>query len=258
MLLVANSCLAQLLLSCDILAITVMGLRNDLAQIYYQDPTCIFRGYLAYAATGIFNYSFLLQGIYRYAIAVYPTHLLWRTVKIQILPICITWIFGFIYPLAFMFTGDITYNYDNQICQIPLRLSFSLIFVICNAYLIPVWVIQLIYFKLVRYVKEMSGRVTTTGNSLSRIKRELKMVRRIVFIVTILVILGLPYTVFIFMSFFTDPPKYHFKIAGLFINSAVLLVMIALFLFTDPLKSSVFKRINLRPETVLPVVVWHR
>jgi hypothetical protein len=157
-----------------------------------------------------------------------------------------------------MFTGDITYNYDNQICQIPLRLSFSLIFVICNAYLIPVWVIQLIYFKLVRYVKEMSGRVTTTGNSLSRIERELKMVRRIVIIVTILVILGLPYTVFIFMSFFTDPPKYHFQIAGLFINSAVLLVMIALFIFTDPLKSSVFKRINRRPETILPVVVWHR
>jgi hypothetical protein len=258
MLLVANSCLAQLLLSCDILAITVLGLQKDLAQIYYQDPTCIFRGYLSYAATGIFNYSFLLQGIYRYVIAVYPTRLFSQTVKIQILFICITWIFGFLYPLAFMFTGDITYNYDNQICQIPLRLSFSLIFVICNAYLIPVWMIQLIYFKLVRYVKEVSRHVTTTGISLSRIERELKMVRRIIIIVTILVILGLPYTVFIFMSFFTDPPKYHYQIAGLFINSAVLFVMMALFLFTDPLKSAVFKRINLRSETVVPVVVWHR
>ena len=110
--------------------------------------------------------------------------------------------------------------------------------------------IQLIYSILVRYVKEMSKRVTT-GNR-SRMRKEIKMARRIVIIITILVILGLPYTSFIFMSFFTDPPKYHFRIAGLFISSSMLFVMIALFEFTDPLKLAVLKKIHLQSEVVIP------
>ena len=133
------------------------------------------------------------------------------------------------------------------------QLSFSLIFTISNGYVIPVSVIQLIYLKLVRYVKAMSKRVTT-GNSLSRVQRELKLVFRIVIIITTLVTLYLPYTVFILMSIFTDPPKYHSRIASAFIDSSLAFVMIALFQLTDPLKASVLRRLNLRSNTVLPTI----
>jgi hypothetical protein len=251
MMLVANSCLAQIIFAGDILAMIIVTLQNDLQQRHYQDSLCVFRGYLSYVLSAVTNYSFLLQAIYRYVIVIYPSRLVWQSVRIQVIYICMTWIFGFIYPLAFMFTGNIIYNFDNQICQIPLRPSFSLVFMICNAYVIPVLVIQFIYLKLVRYVKEMSKRVAT-GNSLSRGQRELKMVRRIVIIVTILTTLCLPYTVFICMSFFTDPPIYHFRIASAFINSSLLLIMIALFQFTDPLRASILKRIHLRPAVIVP------
>ncbi len=48
--------------------------------------------------------------------------------------------------------------------------------------MIPISLIILIYFKLVRYVREMSKNITT-ANSLARAQRELKMVRRIVILV---------------------------------------------------------------------------
>ncbi|CAF1248223.1 unnamed protein product [Rotaria sordida] len=64
------------------------------------------------------------------------------------------------------------------------------------------------------------------------------MVRNIVTISTILVILGLPYAIFILMSFFTTIPKYHFRIAFIFIDISTTATMIALFKTTDPIKAA--------------------
>ncbi len=257
MMLIGNSCLGLVMFSGDVLIMTVITLKNDFKQIDHQGSSCIVLGYLGYVFCTIMNHSFLLQAIYRYVSVVYPTRLFWQSMKFQVLLVCITWIYSFIYPLVFIFTDAIAYNFDNQLCQIPLRISFALVFMILNIYLIPVSVIQLIYLKLVRYVKIMSQRVTT-GNNLSRIQREIKMVRRIVIVVTILVVLCFPYTLFVFMSFFNDIPKYHFRIASAFIDTSLVLVLIALFQFTEPLKLSVLKKLHLRVVTVVPGTIWHR
>ncbi|CAF4069751.1 unnamed protein product [Adineta steineri] len=254
MMLVANSSLTQILFATVLLMMTIFSLENDIKQRYYYDLFCIIRGYLSYASCTAMNYSFLLQAIYRYIIVFYPINLFWQSKRIQMLLVVVTWMFSYIYPFAFIFTGDITYNSSNQLCQIPLHLSFSLLFVIFNGYLGPVVAIQIIYLKLVRYVKEISKQAITTRNNLPRIRRELKMVRRIVTITAILVILGLPYTSFLFMSFFTEPPTYYYRISSIFTNPSLIFIMIALFQFTDPLKSFVLRKINFRRETVVPTI----
>ncbi|CAF2718104.1 unnamed protein product [Rotaria sp. Silwood2] len=82
-----------------------------------------------------------------------------------------------------------------------------------------------IYLKLVRYVQGMS-KCVTPANILARAKRELRMGQRTVILVTILLALGVPYTIIIFMPFFTNPPKYHFRIAFIFIDVSLAFVMI--------------------------------
>jgi hypothetical protein len=99
----------------------------------------------------------------------------------------------------------------------------------------------------------MSKRITPV-NTLSRAKRELKMVQRTVKLINILITVDFPYTLFLFMSFFDSAPKYHFRIAFLFIDVSLVFVIIALFLFTDPLKASVMKRINARPNMVVAII----
>jgi hypothetical protein len=110
-----------------------------------------------------------------------------------------------------------------------------------------------IYFKLILYVREINKRVTPI-NTLFHAQRELKMVRRTVILISILFTLGFPYALFIFISFFTIPPKYHYRIAFLFIDVSSVLVMIALFQFTDPLKTSIMKLIKRRPNVVVATV----
>jgi hypothetical protein len=113
--------------------------------------------------------------------------------------------------------------------------------------------IVFIYFKLVRYVHEIGKRVTHL-NILFRAQRQLKMVQGIVILISILLTLGFPYVLFVFMSFFTNLPKYHFRIAFIFIDVSLVFLMIVLFQFTDPLKASLVKRIKRQPNRVVATI----
>jgi hypothetical protein len=98
----------------------------------------------------------------------------------------------------------------------------------------------------------MSTRVTPI-NTLSRAERELKMIVRIIRLVSILLTLGIPYMVFLLMSFFNSAPKYDFRIAYIFINASLALVMIVLFQNTDPVMIFLMKKINRRSNTIVAV-----
>jgi hypothetical protein len=89
----------------------------------------------------------------------------------------------------------------------------------------------------------MTKKVTPV-NQLLRAERELKMVRRIILLIIILITLGFPYTIFFLMSFFTNPPKYHFRIAFLSVDISLVFVIIALFQFTDQIKLFVIQKLN--------------
>jgi hypothetical protein len=195
----------------------------------------------------------VLEATYRYTIVIYPNNLVRNSLRTQILLIGAAWMLDFVFPLPFIFTGDYTYDVENQLCQIPLRLSLSLIFTVFCVYLAPINMIIFIYLKLIRYVKETSKRVTPV-NTLARAQRELKMVHRIVMLVSILSAPGLPQLVFILMSFFTSPPKYDFRIVFVFGDVSLVFVMVALFQFTDTLKTSVKKFLQGRPNTVVPAL----
>ncbi|CAF4337677.1 unnamed protein product, partial [Adineta steineri] len=162
---------------------------NDLKQIYYPDSYCIFQAYISYATCAAFNYSFVLQALYRYIFVIYPRVLFWQKRRTQILFVFKTWILGFLCPSIFLFTNEIVYNYDNQVCQLPLRFSFSVIYISFTVYGIPVTLIIFIYFKLLRYIQEISKYITSI-NVLSRARREVKMVRHIVMLVSILIGVG--------------------------------------------------------------------
>ncbi|CAM4753629.1 unnamed protein product [Rotaria magnacalcarata] len=118
MLLSADSCLTALVFASDMLGMGVFALQNDLKHIQFQDSFCIFRCYVGVVSCIAFNGSFLLQAVYRYFIVVYPHFLFWQSIRFQVLLICLTWIFSYLWPIALLFTGDIIYNVDNQIYQL--------------------------------------------------------------------------------------------------------------------------------------------
>ncbi len=93
---------------------------------------------LLYTSTASFYYSFLIQALYRYLISIYPTRLLFQSFRFQILIICSSWLFCFVYPFTFVFDGQTIYSSNNQICQLPLSFSFSTIYMTSCLFLCPI------------------------------------------------------------------------------------------------------------------------
>ncbi|CAF1407080.1 unnamed protein product [Adineta steineri] len=252
--LVANSCLAKLLFAIDLLGLIIWSLKNDLKQISYQDSLCIFRGYLVKATIAAQFDSYLLQAIYRYITVIYPTRLFWQSKQFQGFLIGLTWVCAFIFAIPHVATGEIQYNADNQMCETPFHLSFIIIYNVVYGYFIPLNGIMFIYVKLILYVKEINKRATIV-NTVSRAQQELRMVHRIVILVMILLILGVPYTIFVIMGFFTQPPKYHLRISYTFLYISLLFIMITLFQFTDPVKTYIMKKIKRQSNIIAATTI---
>ena len=240
MLLVANICLTGVISGIAHLTIIAFSLHNDLKQIAYYDIYCIIRGYSSYVTGAMHNYSYVISSLYRYISVVYPTHLSCQSARMQILFIIISWLLSVLSPLVVIFTNDIIYSVDNQICQVPFQLSFSLLYLLFIIYIIPIQLVIFIYFKLVRYVCQMRKHVTPV-NILCRAQKDLKMVRQIVILVHILVLNGFALTLFIFLSFAGITIKYCYRIGFIGTDATPLCIMIALFKFTDRLRALIKK-----------------
>lgn len=253
MMLTGNSCLLGFIFGLLILNMRIFTLKNDFYRSDSIDLFCSFRGYFGYASCSIQNCSYLLQAIYRLILVIYPNRLIFQSMKFQFFLIVLTYFFGLLYPLIFLLDGEIIYNVHNQICQLPLKLSFSIIYMANFAYITPVSCTIITYFILVFYVKKMSHRVVSLNN-LNRAKRELKMVRRTVILVSILVILCFPYALLIFSSFFISIPIYHFRIAYIFLDVAYLFVILVLYQFTDQLQLSLTKKIKRQSTQIMPTI----
>ncbi|UJR12736.1 hypothetical protein I4U23_016910 [Adineta vaga] len=76
------------------------------------------------------------------------------------------------------------------------------------------------------------------------------MIKQIVILILMLLIFGIPYVSFIFMSFFTNPPKYHYRISHVFTVVPYPLILITLFHFTEPLKNSFKKYFSRRRNSI--------
>ena len=146
----------------------------------------------------------------------YPSRSFWHSYGTHILFICIAWIFVFVYPMgifiqlvkSFMM---LTIKYVS--CFISCLFQSS-IWDLC-VFGIPVSMIHFMYFILVRYVKRMNTLVTP-NNTLVRARRNLKIIRRTVVLISIVVTVCFPYQLFVIMSFFNSAPTYNFRISYLF------------------------------------------
>lgn len=71
--LAANSCLVELLCSICMCSMNTLTLYNDIKKINSSDWFCMLLGYLSFTTVGLQYYTYLLQAMYRYILAIYPT-----------------------------------------------------------------------------------------------------------------------------------------------------------------------------------------
>lgn len=237
MLLVGNSCLSILAVALVLINCSIFSLKNDFNETYFEDMYCTFRGYLLNSLAAPIYYSFFLQSFYRYISIVYPACFLCNSIVFQLFSIVFTWLFGFVHSIPYFVRNEIVYNFDNQICQVPLRISWLSMYISFMIYVLPLTLTIIVYFNLVKYVKQLRRHIFPR-KKFRRARKELKMVRRTITLILILTIVCFPMMIFLFLSLFNRQPRYHFRIGYSFISISLIFVLITLFYYNRPLRKS--------------------
>ncbi len=145
---------------------------------------CRIRGSIVLALFSAIFGAFCLQASFRLCRIVYRQHRALQKYHIQISFIIVEWLFSF----TFVWLVDIDYLPTEYYCSIPFHRLKPVILASFIAYGFPSTMIAIIYIRIVLYIRSRRYSMTIQR----RTRRDLAVIRRIVIIVSILWILGIP------------------------------------------------------------------
>ncbi|CAF1456969.1 unnamed protein product [Adineta steineri] len=243
--------LTILIYSSILISMNIRSILGDLYNQSFDSSWCIFSGYLALIALTLFYMNFLNQAFYRLIRIAYYQNRRFQSLKLYIiLPfieiIILTCILlCFVIPL-----NGVIYLPNDHFCyptltNIPCILSEAVI-----VYLCPLCCISFIYIHITRFIHQQ--RNIQTLKIKQRQLRDLLITRRILIIVSLLLILGIPALVLIFMFIITGEEHPLLYRIGLFpVSVSQTGLSVALLFSIRQLKNTV---LNLRTtKTVTPV-----
>ncbi|CAF2842457.1 unnamed protein product [Rotaria sp. Silwood2] len=146
--------------------------------------------------------------------------------------------------------NDIIYLPNEHFCYIPLTNIRGFLWIFLNIYGIPVISLSLIYFRITIFIRKHS--INQTIIIKRRQDRDLNAFRRILMIVGILFVLGLPTISLILMMFITG--KEHplsFRVMSISIGTSMAGLSVALVFSVIQLKNIVWK--PLTSSKVMPI-----
>lgn len=188
-LLISNTCLASIFYC-------VVTINNYLFLLLIRwetsDISCRWRGYFIYAGIAALTYSYLIQSISRFSLAILSTKYNWLTTfQTNSILIFIQWIWVFLSALPNILTNDIQYS-PTYLCWVPIEYILHTAYTYLAYYVIPVVLILTIYIVIFYRMKKMKKNAATLHNSFTRQKRDIEILRNIVILTSIYIGGGLP------------------------------------------------------------------
>ncbi len=166
--------------------------RGDIQSTYEIKTSilCQIRGSLVLALLSTIFGAFYLQAFFRLCRIGYQQHKILQKYHIQLLFILIKWLFSF----TFVWLVDMEYLPTEYYCSIPFNTLKPVLLASIIAYGFPSTIIALIYLRIVLYIRS-KGYIVTIQR---RTRRDFEVIRRIVTIVSILWLLGIPSMILLF------------------------------------------------------------
>jgi hypothetical protein len=240
-LLSSNTFLAALVYSSAHFSIAISVLRSDIAvidgiRIRFNNPFCMSSAFVFYSGCALLYYSYVMQAVQRFSRIVLYDYRWLHEHRIQIFFIILQWFFcilGTFIPLST--TNQLQYDIYMNMCIIPIRSNGWTMYYAIFCYCIPLIFLAIFYHRLIQYILIVRARVTAcliSGSVVIAAQRQLALIRRVIVLVSILTLSGLPYSVFIGMGFWMDPPIYQFRISFLCVDIALASVVCTMFYYS--------------------------
>lgn len=240
-LLESNTFLAALVYSAAHFSIAISVFRGDLAvnngvRKALNNPFCMSSAFVFYSGCALLYYSYVMQAVQRFSRIVLHDYRWLHRRHIQLLFIVLQWLFcilGNFIPLST--SGQLKYDVYMNMCIIPIRSSGWTMYYAIFCYSIPLILLAVFYHRLIEYILTARRRVSAcliSGSVVVAAQRQLTLIRRVIALVGILTLSGLPYCAFIFMGFWTDPPIYQFRISFFCVDLALASVVCTMFCYS--------------------------
>ncbi|CAF0803893.1 unnamed protein product [Adineta steineri] len=182
-----------------------MNIRSILGDLYNQSfdsSWCIFSGYVAIVFLGMSYMTFVNQAFYRLIRIVYSQNRWFQSLKLYIiLPIIETIIITPIILCVLIPLDGVIYSPDDHFCNISYTNIPGILSAAVIIYIGPFCCLLFIYIHITRFIHKQGN--TQTLIIKHRQSRDLLIIRRILIIVSLLLILGIPAVTLVFMFIIT-------------------------------------------------------
>ncbi|CAF1257487.1 unnamed protein product [Adineta steineri] len=182
-----------------------MNIRSMLGDLYNQSfdsSGCIFSGYLSSVLLGMLYWNFFNQAFYRLIRIVYSQNRRLQSLKLYvILPFIELIIVTSIVLCILLPLNGVTYLPHDYFCYPTFTNIPAILSVVVIAYMCPFCCISFIYMYITRFIHRQGNIQTLVIKQ--RQARDLLIMRRILIIVSLLLVLGIPAMTVIFMFIIT-------------------------------------------------------
>ncbi|CAF2314000.1 unnamed protein product [Rotaria sp. Silwood2] len=216
-----------------------------------SDIYCRWRAYLAYFAISAVAYSFLIQAISRLFISTFSTkYKCLITFKTHYILIIIQWFTVIIIPLPAVITKDIYYR-TNQLCWVPMQNIVHTSYAYIAYYTIPALSICMIYIFIYYQIKQVQKGARPLLRLIHGEKRDLELLRNILILLSIYLIGGIPFLLFVFSS-----NRILYLIGLVTISLAVAVEKLCTILLDQELRQAI-RKLTIRKTRITPLHNTH-
>ena len=217
-LLLCNTAVATCVYSMFQIVLAGYGFDADLMK---PPPACVFQAYFYTTVCVLVPVSYMMQSISRFFFAVLYTHKYLLGWKAHWCMIMTNYLYAFgASLLALSFDRGFEFEMESRLCLTTTKVFRASIHSISIAYLIPLTIIIMLYGGIVYRVRQSARRVLTlttsdraTGANIAvtntmtpNLRREMKLMRNIIILISILLFAGLPYLMMVLWHAFAKQP----------------------------------------------------
>lgn len=237
---------------CDMLSRTLYG--HLYPNVNFNDWWCYVRAYLLQMALASIYFSYLLQAIYRFFRVVMFKYRQLQKFRFILQLIILQWLAVALLFLPLPLLNLFHYLPTDFYCQTPLTHIFATFYSVAIIYYIPMLTTGIFYTILIYYVKH-SNHLTNQENRQRSNQRDLLVLRRIIYVVSLLLILFLP-TSILWIDYmrtgYLHPLIYHFE----WLSFSVLLTIVSVIsTFVTPQLHQLMMMLWRKHRQIQPMVV---
>ncbi|CAF4393662.1 unnamed protein product [Rotaria sp. Silwood2] len=252
LLLACHTCLTLLISSIILTSMvtsSLFGFFGITMQQHGNTKWCYWRGFLIHGVLCALYDSYILQATYRLLRVVFYRQRILHTFPLYCLVIFMESLFSLISISPVFIRGDIIYLSSEYYCQTPFTNISAIIYIAIRLFLLPILLIAIIDICLFNHIRQTSLLSNRYRHRSKHNRRDLIVIRRLLLMLTILILLGFPSIIFLIIFIFTGHLiLLTYRIGWLSVSFSLVFLAYMLIQLTTPLRKTM--RSFFRRETL--------